>query len=120
ELDEVARPRRRWFAEYGQDFAAVEPARNDVPVAALLVVGEIVADVAPAGGLAPRHEVEPHVVGEQRTDAVPVVGVEEAGIALEVRRRCRWARGRQRRRLGVLERGAATMQGRLHRRNAQA
>ena len=91
-----------------------------MPAAAALIVVEIVADVAPSGGLAPRDQVEAHVVGEERAHAVPVMGVEESGIAFQGRRRRRRARRRQGRGVGLVERGAAAMQRCLDRGNAQA
>src|SRR5262249_20584318 len=94
DLNEVAGTRVVGRADDGEDLAAIEPCRHQVPVVNGGVVAEVLADLAPAGARKARHEVEGHVLGQHGTDAVPVARVEQLCVADDRGRRGRGPGGR--------------------------
>src|SRR5262249_12991997 len=118
QLDEVSRPRISRIAEHRKHFAAVEPRRSETPVRGRIVVREIAADLAAAGPLGARYEVELHVISEHRAYPLPVARIEQRSVAYQSRRRhafgCMLAYGRK-----LPKPGAAAMQRRLDRRHTK-
>src|SRR5262249_36590967 len=76
EFNEVSGACVAWIAEDGEYLATVEPPQHEVPVADVVVVREVAADVAPPGALQAGHQIETDVLGEQRAHTVPVARIE--------------------------------------------